>query len=141
MQKIITPNGLQILLPKEENLGVPKKIVEGIKITQVGSPQSTIFTKCILLLFDSKLLIYQKKLFSKKCRLRFTIELLENNKTSELNLLKDFFKGTLSFTIDKKELIPKKEEKGEYSYTINLPESSWLTQEQYLSFILPEPLE
>ena len=138
MSNIITPKGLKIVLPKEKTFINPIKIFEGIKITQVASPQrSSVFIKCVLLVFDNELLIYQKRLFSKKCSLRFYIKFIEEDESSDLDLLKDFFRGALSFKLSKKNVISTKVKNG-YSYNIPLPDSSWLTQGQYLSFVLPD---
>jgi len=136
MSNLLTPKGLKIVLPKEKTVINPIEIFEGLKITQVGSPQSTVFINCVLLVYEDELLIYQKRLFSKKCSLRFYIKFIDGDEISELNLVKDFFKGALSFKLSRKSIISTKD-KDEYSYKIPLPDSSWLTQGQYLSFNLP----
>lgn len=140
MSQIITPKGLKIeLTSKIEGTFTPKTIIESIKITQVNSNRSSIFMNCVLLEYDTQLLIYQKRLFSKKCSLRFKIIFDEHNESAILNLKKSFFKGFLSFSIYKKDISCLLKTEG-YFYKIQLPKNSWLTANQYLKFTLPNKI-
>ena len=93
MSNLITPKGLKIKLPQTiAGSFKSNTIIEGIKITHVGSPSSTVFMKCVLLKTNDELLIYQKRLFSKKCSLRFHIKFTAENEGVNLNMRKVFLK-------------------------------------------------
>jgi hypothetical protein len=133
MELYTTPKGLQIILPQEWSVDNLLLLGEGLRITQVGSPRSTVFNYCVLLKQGSTLAIYQKRLFPKKCSVRFEIT-LEDNSSANTNEVKKALKwGYLQFAV----LIIdcKVESKGTTNhYTIPLPNDSFLTQGQYLSF-------
>ena len=140
MSKIITSKGLKIVLPLElAESFTSKTILEGIKITQVSPNTISVFMNCVLLTDEQHLLIYQKRLFSKKCNLRFNIKLTDQLENSDLNLKKNMVKGVLSFSISKKD-IECNQSGVEYAYKLYLPDSSWLTSGQYLKFTLPHKM-
>jgi hypothetical protein len=133
MELFITPKGLQITLPQQWSVDYLILLGEGLRITQVGSPSSTVFNNCVLVKHESTIAVYQKRLFSKKCSVRFEIT-LEDNTSASINDVKKAFKlGYLQFTVRISDC--KVESKGTTNrYTIPLPNDSFLTQGQYLSF-------
>jgi hypothetical protein len=137
MNTFITPNGLHIVLPENGSEHHVKLIREGLRITQVGSPRSTVFTHCIVLKYADELLIYQKRLFSKKCSLRFRIMLLDEQQTPAAQIKNSIRLGYLTFSVEQSNIQMTEIPEG-YSYVIPLPNDSFLTQGQYLSFTLDE---
>jgi hypothetical protein len=81
------------LLPGEEILFEES----GIRVEQEGSPESAVFINCIVRVTDSRIIIAQKTLFSKKYALRHVISYKGRDESTSLKAT--FKKGYLNMTI------------------------------------------